>query len=163
MLTYHETTEAEKYIISGWKYSGEYAIYDLKPYEVQKAQGSALANPRNHFYSFYESTVLVGFINLYEEENEVFFGIGISPVYCGQGFGPQMVGIACGISQSLFPGKPLYLEVRTWNTRAVRCYEKAGFHITGAPIHQATGAGDGVFYRMVQNTLQDEPRPKNEF
>lgn len=34
--------------------------------------------------------------------------------------------------------------------RAVRCYEKAGFHIVGDPIHQTTSAGDGVFYHMIR-------------
>lgn len=32
MLEYHKTTEAEKYIISDWKYEVEYALYN-------KAQG----------------------------------------------------------------------------------------------------------------------------
>ena len=36
------------------------------------------------------------------------------------------------------------------NKRAVRCYEKAGFHIIGDPIHQATSAGDGVFYHIIR-------------
>ena len=43
----------------------------------------------------------------------------------------------------------MYLEVRTWNTRAVKCYEKAGFRIQGEPIRQATPIGEGVFYHMV--------------
>ena len=61
-----------------------------------------------------------------------------------------MTRMAWDISQRLFPGKPLYLEVRTWNARAVRCYEKAGFRIVGEPIRQTTSAGDGVFYHMVR-------------
>ena len=65
--------------------------------------------------------------NLFEEEKEIFFGIGVNPEDCGRGYGQQMTRKACEIAQRLFPGKPLYLEVRTWNTRAVRCYEKAGF------------------------------------
>lgn len=60
-----------------------------------------------------------------------------------------MTKTACEISRSLFPGKPLYLGVRTWNTRAVRCYEKARFHIVGEPIRQTTSAGEGVFYHMI--------------
>ena len=39
------------------------------------------------------------------------------------------------LSQRLYPGKPMYLEVRTWNTRAVRCYEKAGFRVVFEPWH----------------------------
>ena len=53
------------------------------------------------------------------------------------------------ISHTLFPAKPLYLEVRTWNTRAVHCYEKAGSHIVGSEITQTTSIGEGVFYHMV--------------
>ena len=32
MLTYHKTTEEEKYRITAWKYDGDYAIYNSTPY-----------------------------------------------------------------------------------------------------------------------------------
>lgn len=150
MLTYHQTTENEKYEINDWKYSGDYAIYNNPPYEEQKKTGRGFANPANHFYSFYDNGALVGFINLSDEGSEVFFGIGANPDYCNKGYGQQMTQTAWEISRQLFPGKPVYLEVRTWNKRAVRCYEKAGFHIVGDPIHQTTSAGDGVFYHMIR-------------
>ena len=150
MLTYHKTTEEEKYVITEWKYPGEYAVYDSTPYEEQKKRGFGFANPANHFYSFYDETALVGFINLYEEETEIFFGIGVNPDCCSEGYGQQMTKTACEISKELFGKKPLYLEVRTWNKRAVSCYQKAGFVIKGEPIRQTTSAGEGVFYHMVQ-------------
>lgn len=131
------------------EYEGEYAIYNATPYAEQKKKGFGFANPLNHFYSFYAGEELVGFINLYEEETEVFFGIGVAPAHCGKGYGRQMTEIACMLSRRLFPGKPLYLEVRTWNTRAVRCYQKAGFRIVGEPLRQTTSLGEGLFYRMV--------------
>ncbi|MGN0977811.1 MAG: GNAT family N-acetyltransferase, partial [Faecousia sp.] len=56
----------------------------------------------------------------------------------------------CELSKRRYPDKPLYLEVRTWNVRAVRCYEKAGFRIDGASFEQVTGMGPGTFYRMVR-------------
>lgn len=95
MLTYHQTTEAEKYRITAWEYEGEYAIYNATPYAEQKKKGFGFANPLNHFYSFYAGEELVGFINLYEEETEVFFGIGVAPAHCGKGYGRQMTEIAC--------------------------------------------------------------------
>ena len=150
MLACHPTTEEEKILITEWKYEGEYSVYNAEPYEEQKKKGFGFANPQNHFYSFYDEKKLIGFINLYEEETEVFFGIGVKPEECGKGYGPQMTETACKISRGLFPGKPLYLEVRTWNQRAVRCYEKAGFHIVGEPIRQTTSAGEGVFYHMIR-------------
>ena len=124
--------------------------YQTLPYEEQKKRGFGFANPANHFYSFYDETKLVGFINLYEEKTEIFFGIGVNPDCCGEGYGQQMTKTACEISKELFGTKPLYLEVRTWNKRAVSCYQKAGFVIKGEPIRQTTSAGEGVFYHMVQ-------------
>lgn len=53
-------------------------------------------------------------------------------------------------SKKLYPNKPLYLEVRTWNTRAVKYYEKAGFRIDGQAYELTTGIGTGTFYRMIR-------------
>ena len=44
----------------------------------------------------------------------------------------------------------MYLEVRTWIARAVRCYEKAGFRVVGEPVKRVTLSGEGTFYHMVR-------------
>ena len=44
MLKYHRITEEEKYIVSNWKYNGDYSIYNSLPYEEQKKLGIGLAN-----------------------------------------------------------------------------------------------------------------------
>ena len=124
MLEYHRMTEAEKYIVTEWKYDGDYAVYNVKPYDEQKVTGFGFANPKNNFFAFYEGDILVGYTNLYEEKTEVFFGIGTNPICCGKGYGQQMTKKTIELSRRLFPNKRLYLEVRTWNERAVRCYEK---------------------------------------
>lgn len=150
MLTYHPTTETEKEAICAWQYPGEYAMYNNPPYAEQKKHGYGFANPANNFYSFYDGETLVGFVNLSDEGGEVFFGIGAHPDHCGQGYGTQMTALAWDLSQRLYPGKPMYLEVRTWNTRAVRCYEKAGFRVVGEPVKRVTLSGEGTFYHMVR-------------
>ena len=76
-------------------------------------------------------------------------GTSVRPDLCGQGYGQQMMKLAQTISQTLYPGKPLYLEVRSWNRRAIRCYEKAGFVAEGEPFIQRTPIGEGEFIRMV--------------
>ena len=148
MLEYHRMTEDEKYTAADWKYDGEYAIYNDQPYDEQKKKGFGFANPKNILFAFYDGSVFVGFTNLYEEESEVFFGIGANPGYCGKGYGQKMTEKTIELSHELFPGKRIYLEVRTWNRRAVRCYEKAGFRITGEAFYQNTHIVGGMFYRM---------------
>ena len=149
MLEYHKLTESEKYIIAEWKYDGDYAIYNNLPYDEQKKKGFGFANPKNISFAFYENGQLIGFTNLFEEDSEVFFGIGANPIYCGKGYGQRMTEQTIALSHELFPNKPLYLEVRTWNERAVKCYEKAGFRIVGEPVIQSTHIGEGAFYHMV--------------
>lgn len=149
MLKYHKTTEEEKYIICDWQYEGEYSIYNNSPYKEQVKNHIGFANPKNNFYTFYDDDKLVGYINLIEEEVEVFFGIGINPECCNKGYGQMLSKKARKISYQLYTGKPMYLEVRTWNMRAVKCYEKAGFRTIGEPIVQTTSIGEGYFYHMV--------------
>lgn len=150
MIKYNIMNETEKEIISSWKYEGIYAIYNMPAYSEQKNKGIALCNPlrEKNYFSYYDGNDLIGFTNILEEENEVFIGIGVNPSLCGKGYGKEILVLASKISSKLYPDKPLYLEVRTWNKRAIRCYEKAGFSINGEVIKQTTSIGNGDFYKM---------------
>jgi len=151
-LSYRFLTEEEKRQICDWKYTGACEIYNLPAYEEMKAQRMAFMDPKKekNFLAFLDGTTLVGFVNILEKETEVFIGIGVDPDLCGRRYGRRMLGQAYEISKERYPHKPLYLEVRTWNTRAVKCYEKAGFRIDGEPYDLTTGIGNGRFYRMVK-------------
>lgn len=151
-LTNHFLTDAEKRELCSWKYAGKYEIYNLPDYDVMKAKQIGFMNPskERNFYAFYDGDVLVGFVNILEEEKEVFIGIGVNPSHCGKRYGQHILKEAYAISKRLYPSKPLYLEVRTWNKRAINCYLKAGFEIDGEPFEQKTGSGLGTFYRMVK-------------
>lgn len=149
----HILNEAEKREICAWRYDGAYAVYNLPPYEEMKRKKMGFLNPQSagNYRAWYDGDLMVGFTNLLEEETEVFVGIGVSPGLCGKGYGQAILREASAISARLYPGKPLYLQVRTWNNRAVSCYRKAGFRIDGEPFEQTTGVGPGMFYRMVLN------------
>ena len=151
-LNYHIMTEDEKRIVCSWKYSDEYALYNLPAYEEMKTKKLGFMNPdsTNNYYSFYDRDVYVGFVNILEEDKEVFIGIGANPDCYNKGYGQQMLQIAYEISKKRCPEKSLYLEVREWNKRAIRCYEKAGFVIDGAPYQLETNIGLGTFYRMTR-------------
>lgn len=150
MLAFHKTTEEEKYVICEWKYDGEYAIYNNISYEEQMKEYQGFANPKNNFYSFSNGKQLIGYINLIEQEKDVLFGVGVAPAFCNHGYGQKICKTAIELSHQLYPGKPIFLQVRTWNTRAVRCYEKAGFRIAGEPTRITTPIGEGLFYYMTE-------------
>lgn len=151
MLTYHIMTDSEKETISAWNYTGEYEIYNMPSYQEQVEKKIGFGNPQciNNYYSYYDEGTLIGFTNILEEPKEIFVGIGVAPDACGCGYGQEILRIAQKISKTLYSNKPMYLEVRTWNQRAIACYKKAGFIIDGPVIEQETMAGTGQFFRMV--------------
>ncbi len=151
-LTYRHLSEQDMQDICAWRYEGDYALYNLPDYHEMKQRQMGFFNPARHknFYGFWEENQLVGFVNILEEETQVFLGIGVDPAYCGRHYGQTILAAAYAISKELYPEKPLYLEVRSWNRRAIACYEKAGFTIDGDAFTQTTGIGSGTFYRMVR-------------
>lgn len=151
-LDRHPLTDAHKREICAWQYPGEYAAYNLPPYEEMREQRSGFMNPEReaNFNGFSANGQLVGFVNILEEPKEIFIGIGVHPDHCNQGCGRRILEMTADLARELYPGKPLYLEVRTWNQRAVKCYQRAGFTIDGEPFEQVTGMGKGTFYRMVR-------------
>ncbi len=151
-LIYKNLSENAKREICEWKYGGEYDLYNLPSYEEMKVRRIGFMNPRNekNYYGFWDENTLVGFVNISEEEKEVFIGIGVNPNLCGKHYGRRMLLTAYEISKKLYPDKPLYLEVRTWNKRAIKCYEKAGFKIDGEAYEMTTGIGNGTFCRMIK-------------
>lgn len=151
-LTHRPLSEADKRDICAWRYDGDYAIYNLDSYEDMRREGYGFCRPdaEKNYLGFFEQERLVGFVNICEKETEVSIGIGVHPSYCSRGYGREILRQTVILSQERHPGKPLYLEVRTWNTRAIRCYQAAGFSIDGQPYELVTGIGPGVFYRMVK-------------
>ena len=110
-MNYRKMSEADARLIGQWRYPGEYAIYDEPRFsEIPACQ-------REHFISFFEQDQLIGFVNLLEEETEVFFGIGVHPQACSRGVGTAINREAIAIAKQRWPHKPLYLEVLTIGNR----------------------------------------------
>lgn len=151
-LSCRPLTEKDKRQICGWRYDGAYGIYDLPSCEEMQTKQIGFMRPgaEKNFLAFWDQERLVGYVNLREKETEVRLGIGVKPELCNRQYGRRMLQCACELASRRFPGKLLALEVRVWNTRAIRCYEKAGFQVEGAPYERTTPIGSGVFCRMTK-------------
>ena len=149
---YRHLSELEQKDICSWKYEGEYHIYDLPDYQTMRSRQMGFTNPAaaKQYWGFHLHGQLLGFVNIKEEAEAVFIGIGVRPDACNRHYGRHILEITSEIAKQAYPTKPLYLEVRSWNQRAIRCYENAGFKIVGAPFKRVTDIGEGSFYRMVQ-------------
>jgi len=136
--------------ISTWKYDGEYSIYNLPSWDKMVEENYSICDglKRDRYIGYTDgNNELIGFVNLLDEGQSVFFGIGINPNCCNKGMGKVIIKMALLECEKRFPNKPVILEVRTWNKRAVNCYRSQGFEIIQTKV-QETKIGFGEFYVM---------------
>ena len=80
---------------------------------------------RNQFLAYVDES-LQAFVRLKEEEQDVFLGIGVNSVVCNRGIGKAAIIDAISVSLKRFGKKPIRLEIRTFNERAIACYVACG-------------------------------------
>lgn len=140
--------------ICNWKYEGEYAIYNYPDYNKAFNERWAITveeKRKNEFFSIInEYKGLCGYVRFQVKDNDILFGIGLKPSLCGQGFGNTVMGLIKEKCKELYPKKDIVLEVRTFNKRAIKCYEKAGFKEFDR-YNKDTAIGFGEFIKMQFN------------
>ena len=133
VLTARPFSEEDGRAVCTWRYPPPYDVYDLPPWETACARGYGVADAekRAQFTAVCRGGALAGFFRLRPEDGGVTLGLGLAPEHCGQGLGGALLALCIGAAAARFPGKPLRLEVRAFNARAIRCYRAAGFCETG--------------------------------
>lgn len=128
--------EADARQICTWRYPGPYDFYD-----IDAASMPELLDPAHHCVAVEdESGELVGFFTFGESarvrgaaraglyrEPALDLGLGMRPDLTGSGHGLAFVGAALDYAAGRFQPSRLRLVVATFNTRAIRVYERLGF------------------------------------
>lgn len=123
--------EQAREVCNAWIYEGEYAIYNISWADAVQQRWS-IADERKREIQFRgvfdADNTLIGFFRMTEDDqNEVEIGMGMRPDLCGRGLGKAFVEAVTAYTLQQYPQKKLYLEVRTFNQRAMQCYQKAGY------------------------------------
>lgn len=117
--------------ISLWNYEGIYDIYNLPSYEEMKEKNYGMVNPsRANDYICYlnDNKEVVAYVSAKQtEDGRIFFGIGLKPNNCGKGMGKSFSEDSLAEIKNRYPESIIYLEVRSWNERAINLYKKLGF------------------------------------
>jgi ribosomal-protein-alanine N-acetyltransferase len=121
--------------ISRWRYDGPYSIYDGDPTSVD-----SLLESRFSYHSVYdERGELAGYFcfgedarvpagrRLYEREPALDMGLGMRPDLTGRGLGGEFVHAGLRFAREAYSPQAFRLTVATFNRRAIRVYERAGF------------------------------------
>ncbi len=130
MLEIRDYGEPEAREIATWHYEAPYNVYDFESYEEMEKRCSSYVNyDLNIYHTIYEDSKLICVFNLSEEHKETFFGISMHPSFCGKGYSTQILPLIIDYYKTHISTKPLYLQVRVWNERAIKAYEHVGFKI----------------------------------
>lgn len=134
-----------------WKYHGEYSVYNIPSREIITQEKRDISNQKervNQFYAFTdENRILCGVIRIQDKKDWLKLGLGLKPELCGLGLGDEFIKHILNLCKELHPNKKIVLDVRTFNIRAIKCYQKAGFKIVDT-IKLITPTGMDDFVKM---------------
>ena len=115
--------------ICSWKYPEPYDVYNYMSFDEAVESNSPLLNNENkdNYICFWENETLSAYINIYKKDEKIFLGIGLSPDLCGKRFGEAYLIQGIETAKSRYPDREIWVQVRSWNKRAVKCYDNCGF------------------------------------
>lgn len=147
MSNYILTTLNEEYAkeICCWKYDGEYSVYNFSDWNVVVENGWDLAikeKRESDFVAILLDNQLIAYGRLTKDKDKAVIGIGLKPSLCGKGLGKSVMKLLIRECNNRFQDYLMTLAVRSFNKRAIRCYEGIGFKIKN------TFTGDAEFYYM---------------
>lgn len=153
-ISVKELTEACAKEICKWRYEKPYDIYNMPDWNIVNEQNWGIANEskrQNEFRAVFKDDELIGFFRLVKNSANVTIGLGLRPDYCGKSFGSKLITFALKESKIKYVDIPIHLEVRDFNIRAIRCYERMGFKEIDR-YTKATPIGNGNFIVMELHT-----------
>jgi ribosomal-protein-alanine N-acetyltransferase len=102
-----------------------------------------LLDPRNWEDMYYaaedEHGWLIGFFEFKRQADTVEIGLGLRPDLTGQGIGLSFLEAGLEFARARYAPRRFRLAVTTFNLRAMKVYERAGFRPTRTFRHQTNG------------------------
>lgn len=149
-MSIDELTEEHANQLCGWRYEGEYSVYNFAAWETAIEQNWSITDPEARESDFRsvinEKGELIGFFRMSKDEHgKIDIGLGLKPKYCGHGLGKDFVILITQYALKLYPNCCLYMQVRTFNARAVKCYEACGYKIVLKHRKEYPWGGDEYF------------------
>lgn len=158
-FTFTPMTGAEAREIASWRYDEPYTSYNWEPVDDDIMR---MLDRRSPYYTVHdEQRELVGFFaygssgyvwdpgepHLYSENNTITIGLGMRPDLTGKGLGLAFVQAGLDFARAHFSPDNFRLYVMTFNERAIKVYERAGFE-RGEIYVQHNPDGDRDFLEM---------------
>lgn len=137
--------------ICSWIYEEKYSDYNLPTYEECKTKkyGLTREDRKDNYIVYLIGNEVVFYSNMkWIDNNKLYIGVGLKPQYCGKGNGKYFLEDSINVIKSRYPNTVLFLEVRSWNIRAIKLYKKLGFKETNIVMSKDRLGNDAEFVEM---------------
>jgi ribosomal-protein-alanine N-acetyltransferase len=140
-------------VICTWRYSKPYDLYNWPSWLDMQANGFEFGDAQIRTKQYIavlnnQDGMLLGFAQLFPMLGVTRLGLGLHPAYCSQGIGSEFTKAIVQEAQQRAPENEIDLEVLSWNIRAFKAYQKAGFVHTDT-YERSTPQGIAEFHCMV--------------
>lgn len=133
-------TEATFRTMEAWRYEPPYSFYD--------GDVDPVLNPERFYAALDENGALVGNFYFEEKGDALEVGLGLRPDLVGHGLGLAFVRAGVEFGRERFHPARVILNVASFNERAIKVYERAGFRETGRHVRSFERFGDVEFIEM---------------
>ncbi len=143
MNTYfHPMSQEEADLIVQWHYEPPYDFYDA---ESDKEDMEELLNfkedKETSYYTLHKDGELKGFFSFTKKDAvKIDVGLGLNPTMTGRGQGLAFVLAGMELAKEIFDPAALTLSVATFNKRAIKVYERAGFQKVRRFMQETNGS-----------------------
>ncbi|GLI57228.1 N-acetyltransferase [Propionigenium maris DSM 9537] len=134
--------------ICTWRYEGEYAVYNFPEWSeiVKNRWGLSTQDGRKSQYVAIDlNNEFVAYGRIFTVNDQVFLGVGVKPIKCGNGMGSIIMIKLIEEAQSRYRDEKIFVEVRDFNKRAKRCYESIGFRVIDKYWKNTLFGGDNFY------------------
>ena len=136
-------------IAERWKYDGEYAFYDMTADPEDYEEIVTPEKRGNRYFSVFNGDELTGFFCAEQEGADVEIGLGLRPDLTGRGRGGAFLEEILWFVRENYSFEKIKLDVVSFNQRAIKVYERAGFLKTGtAKVSTNGGVYDFVLMEL---------------
>ena len=147
-FTFSQLGQKDAEAIAGWHYEELYSFYDWSadPDDLRELLDPAL---RGEAYWAVRDGAgeLVGHFSFKPKEGAVEIGLGLRPDLTGRGLGADFLTAGLEFARGRFAPERFTLAVATFNERAIKVYERAGFVRDRVYMHPTNG-GEWEFVDM---------------
>ena len=129
--------------MEAWRYEPPYHFYD---------DDGEVKNPERYFAARDDDGSLLGFYYFEEKADALDYGLGLRPDLTGRGLGLEFFRAGLEFGRKRYRPPLIRLYVAAFNERAIKVYERAGFHETGRHMRSFQRWGEVEFVEMEEQS-----------